>query len=538
MESIRKALPVVGLILIAVGLAIFGIFYTAGMGLHERKMIAALAFGGVGALLTLLGFRTGGFGPNAKYYLSYSVTSIFVIGCLVLVYLICRNHSTTWDVTEEKIHSLHPRTVEFLKNLDKDVRITAFPSPDYKRDIEGFLERYSRCSSRVHYQVRNPYKDIKIAKSFGKNISLGDIFIETGHKGEPGKPNPPDYRMKKINAYTPRDLTESKLTNAIVEVVRPERITVYFLKGHGEVGFEPAGGMFGTAQNRASYSGVRDLLENEMSFKVETLELARTGFVPDDCSLLVCAGPKTDLLPLEAEAIAKYLRSGGRALFLLDPNERARIRFRQWRSLLAGFGVQIKHDMVLERNPVSQLTGDPTILLVSRFGAHETVDNFGQMIQMARVRTVGPAENRPSTLTVTELMYSSDMSWAEDIEKLRAAQEITVPEPDKMKELPLAVAVSMETSNPDRPMRMIVIGDSDLFEDRFLPNTVRLFANLVNWLVAREDLIDIPTKKLPDTPIFPSRAQMRTVFTLLVLGFPSVIFFCGLGYVLVRRRMR
>jgi hypothetical protein len=546
MESIRKALPIVGLLLIAVGLAIFGIFYSNTLGLREnmqdRMILIALGIGGFGALLTVLGFTTQGFGPNLKYYLGYTISSIFVIGCLVMVYLIARNHTHEFDVTEQRMHSLHPRTIEFLRNLDKDVQITAFPSPDNKRDVEVFLERYTRFSPRVHYQVRNIYKDIKVAKTYAENIAPGDIFIWTGARGEGGQPNAPDFREKKLSAFGPRDLTESKMTNAIVEIMRPEKITVYFLKGHGETNLEPGGGglMGGPGESRQSYSSVQQVLKDEMSFGVKSLELNRVGFVPDDCSLLICAGPEADLLPLEAQTISKYLESGGRALFLLDPNERTRLRFDQWQELMAHFGVKIQHDLVLEQNPLTQLTGDPTMLLVSRFGNHPTVTNQNEMVQMARVRTVAPLENRPTTLTVAELMYSSGRSWSEDVEKLREMKEIQLPETGSLKEQPLAVAVSMEAgaSESKKGMRMVVIGDSDVFEDRFIPSTVRLFVNLVNWLVAREDLIDIPTKQLADTPIFPSPAQMRAIFTLLVLAFPGLIFFGGLAYVLVRRRVR
>jgi hypothetical protein len=336
MESIRKALPVVGLLLIAVGLAIFGIFYSGTLGLkgnlHDRTILIALGIGGFGALLTALGFSTHGFGPNLRYYFSYTLTSIFVIGCLATVYLIVRNHSKEFDVTEQRMYSLHPRTIEYLRNLEKDIHITAFPSPDNKRDVESFLERYTRFSPRISYEVRNIYKDIKIAKSYAENIAPGDIFIWTGARGEGGQPNSPDFREKKISVLGARDLNESKMTNAVVEVVRPEKITVYFLKGHGETPLEPGGGgpMGGPTESRQSYSSVEQVLKDEMSFAVKPLELGRLGFIPDDCSLLVCAGPEADLLPLEARAGARYLESGGRALFLLDPNERPKVRFDQW----------------------------------------------------------------------------------------------------------------------------------------------------------------------------------------------------------------
>jgi hypothetical protein len=533
-------LPIVGLLLIAVALAIFGIMYVPAMRLNEMAIPLALA--AVGALCTILGFQFRGIGPNFKYYLSYTLTSIFVFGSLAIVFLIVRNHSHEFDLSERSVFSLHPRTKEFLQNLTADIRITAFPPPESKREIEAFLGRYTRFSPRIKYQVRNPYKDVNIAKTFADQINLGDIFIETGKRGEGGQPNSPDFREKKLNAVTGRDLTEAKLTNAIVEVVRPEKITVYFLQGHGEASLEPAGRFPPVpGQNLESYSGVQQLLKDDMSFNVKTLELGRTGFVPDDCSLLICAGPQKDLLQIEAQAIGKYLEGGGRALFLLDPNERPLVRFDRSAELLARFGVKMQNDMVLETNPLTSITGDPTILLVSHFGTHPTVANqSGEMIQMARVRTVAPLENRSTSLTVTALMFSSNRSWSEDIEKLRGSKEIELPEPKRMKEQCLAVAVSMEPSGvqANKGMRLIVIGDSDIFSDRFLRETMRLCANLVNWLVAREDLIDIPTKTLPDTPIFPSAAQLRTVFTLLVLAFPGLIFFGGISYVLVRRRVR
>jgi len=547
MKSIQKALPFIGLILIAVGLAVFGIFYSGSLGLRENLQnkisLIAVGLGAVGALFTLLGFYRQSFGPNLKFYAIYTMTSLFVLGCLVMVYLIARNHSREFDVTEQRMHSLHPRTVEYLRKLDKDIRITAFPSPDNKREIEEFLERYTRFTPQIRYEVRNLYKDVKIAKKYAENIVLGDIFIWSGTRGEDDQPNSPDFREKKINAFSPRDLTESKLTNAIVEIMRPEKITVYYLTDHGETDLEPSGGggLFGGAsENRPSYSLVQQVLKDRMSFDVKTLELTRVGYVPDNCSLLICAGPVKDLFPLEAQAIAKYLESGGRALVLLDPNESPGVRFDQWERLMARFGVKIQRDLVLEFNPLTQLMG-PTMLFVSHFSSHQAVSSQkGEMIQMARVRSVAPLENRPTTLTVTELMYSSNRSWSQDIDKLPETKRIRLPDAAEMKEQPLAVAVTAETAAgaSNKGLRMVVIGDSEIFEDRALESTVQLFVNLVNWLVAREDLIDIPTKQAADTPLFLSSAQRRTVFTLLVLAFPGVIFFGGLGYVLVRRRVR
>ena len=541
MNSLRKSLPFVGLLLVFVGLSLVVVFYSKGMLLRDRRLLVAYAVIGLGALFLLWGLYGRAFGPNLKYYVSYALTSLFVLGSLVMVFLVVRNHSLEWDVTEQKLHSLHPRTIEYLRDLNKDIRITAFPSPEHKSGIEQVLDRYSRYSPRITVEITNPFKEIQRAKQFGENIMLGDIYVWTGKRAVGDEPASPDFREKKLAAYRVQDLTESALTNAVVEVMREGRVKAYFLTGHGETGREPAAGpgMFGGPRGGGggpSYSNVEELLKSELAFGAADLQLRDYGFVPDDCSLLVCAGPKADLFPLEAEAIARYLAGGGRALFLLDPSRRKLVRLRQFEILLGRFGVKIEADGVLENNPLTQLTGDPTLLLVDRFGSHQIVNNPVQAVQMAFARTVARSEDVPSTLTVSELLYSSRMSWSETVDTLLSGREIQLPTADRMKERPLAVAVS--ETGADKGMRLVVFGDSDVFENTFYSNADWLCANAVNWLVAREDLIDIPTKRLTNTAIFPSQVTLRALSILFILVFPGAIFLGGVGYVLIRRRVR
>lgn len=536
MDSIRKVIPYIGGILVFVGLAMFSIQYTDEFRFTDPAAVRAGIFlgAGVGFLLLSLLFRS--YGPNAKYHISYGLTSLFVVGSLVMVYMITKNHAIEYDATVRKIHSLHPRSVQYLQGLGQVVAITAFPPDQMASAFADVFDRFTRASSKIEVNIRHATKDRQIAQAL--QAERGDVFFEVGERPAEGQAPPPDYRKVKITAFSLDDLTESAIVNGIVEVIRPEKVTIYFLQGHDEIGIEPTGyGPDSGAQ--PSYSKIVGALRNELAFDVKTVTVLRTGFVPSDCSVLVSAGPMKDLFPLERQAIQRYLEGGGRALFLLDPNEAATVRFDQWTDLLARFGVGIKNNMLLERNIFLQLQGDPTVLLVTDFASHVIVNNI-RGAQLMRARTVERLDNAPSEVTVTELFHSSNASWSEDMEKLRSGK-ITMPEPDQMKSQSLAVAVSMESTAEDAkgPMRMVVIGDADPFRDAVIDQAMKqLFFNAINWLTAREDLIDIPTKEMEDAPVFASPAKLKTLFYILVFGVPGFILLVGLSYVTVRRRLK
>ena len=111
--------------------------------------------------------------------------------------------------------------------------------------------------------------------------------------------------------------SEQELTNALIKAVEGEERAVYFVQGHGER--DPDG------DDRDGYRAVRDALGRD-NFRVETVVLAQTGEVPADATVLVVAGPSTDLFPAEADLLRDYLAGGGKLLLMLDRRTRTRIR--------------------------------------------------------------------------------------------------------------------------------------------------------------------------------------------------------------------
>lgn len=515
-RSKLKLLPILGMILIIVANVIGAIY---GSFTLATKILAI-----VGVLLFLsLFLRVES--SNLRQYLNVTLYVLFVLGIMVVIYMIVSNHPASWDLTKTKYFSLSPQTVKYLKGLTKPVEIVAFT--DKKRPVQEFLQRYARVSTNVTYEIHNPFRDALIAREMDTNVIPGDSFIVYGQK------------KKKVHG-----LDEEDFTNAIIEVTREKDTVLYFLTGHGEKPLERDYAQ-GTDQPDISLSRLQQVLKDR-AYKIKTLDLAHKGFVPADCSVLVCAGPITDLFSVEVDAITTYLDNGGKLLFCLDPDESVRNALTQFTTLLKRYAVSIKPDIIVDPNPISQgIYGNAFAPLITGYGSHPITQDLSyirSMIIVPYARTVNPVDPVPTDIRVEKLLLSSEYSWSEELAALIQKRDLTVPDRSKIHQQCLGVAVtkSAPESAEEAQTKLVVLGDSDIFSNQLLVSDAPalLFLNSVRWLTAQKDLIAIPPKMFEDTPIYLSAGQAKYLFVLLVVLIPSLVFFGGLSYTMMRRRMR
>ena len=163
---------------------------------------------------------------------------------------------------------------------------------------------------------------------------------------------------------------EQDLTNALIKVTTGRQIKAYFVQGHGEK--DSAG------TDRNGYSNVIELLKRD-NYTVDKIVLAQApAGVPADASVLIIAGPTTDFLKPEVDAIAAYLRKGGKALFMLDPpvGETAR-PVPTLEALLKQWGITLGHDVVIDISGMGQLLGtDASVPVVASYPQHPVTENF------------------------------------------------------------------------------------------------------------------------------------------------------------------
>ncbi|MCD6385752.1 GldG family protein [Candidatus Sumerlaeota bacterium] len=521
-QTVSKILPILGIILVIAANIISAIHGSFTLATTIAIVVGLLLF-----LTIFLRFESA----NVRYYTNVGIYSLFGLGIAIFVYLLIGMYPQRWDITKQGLYSLSRQSKEFLKTLDKDVKVVAFVTE--RRPVEEFIKRYTYVNKKIKYEIYNPFKDTLVARKYDTSVMPGDIFVVCGKK------------KKKIRA-----LKEKDFTNAIAEVAREEETVVYFLQGHGERSLEKS---FQTLQERGdpSLSEIKRLLE-ERAISVKELKLAEKGFIPKDCSVLVCAGPSSDLFPFEVDILKEFLNNGGRAIFMLDPVSSPMTSFPNFTNLFKEFGVVIKRDIVVDMNPISQaLYGDPLAPLVYGASDHPILKDLpkNKAFFVPQVRTVTKAESLPEGVSVEDILQTSDYSWAEDVDKIFRERKISQPPQDKIKPQTIAVAAvkklgknpSSATSEQGKrnEARLIVFGDSDMFANANISSASALvFLNGIRWLTEQKEIVAIPEKLIESTPVILSAAKTRIIFIMLVITLPSLVFFGGLGYTMLRRRAR
>src|SRR5204862_5775400 len=132
-------------------------------------------------------------------------------------------------------------------------------------------------------------------------------------------------------------------------VVTGQQRKLYFTQGHAEHDT--------TSAEREGYNGVTTALGKE-NYTVDKLVLAQAGSVPDDASVVVVAGPRTDFFPPEVNAVKKYLAKGGNLLLEVDPPDRPDSPpLNNLIALTDDGGVDLGNDIVVNVSGMGRLIG-------------------------------------------------------------------------------------------------------------------------------------------------------------------------------------
>jgi ABC-type uncharacterized transport system involved in gliding motility auxiliary subunit len=421
--------------------------------------------------------RAGKYGTSA---LLATALGIVLLG--MLAFLSTRYHAR-WDWTEAGSHSLSPQTLTLLEGLERDVEVTALYSAITAPPARELLDRYRYVSDRFKVRFADPQAQPGLVRGLGispEQLEGGLIHLTIG--GE---------------SVEVRELTEEKLTNAIVKLTRREQKMVYFLTGHNERPVEGEG-----ADGGEGFAFARSALENE-NYRIDTLLLAAKGEVPEDADVVVLAGPTRPLFVTEHEALDRYLERGGSLLVLVDPRAKTDIY-----EDLERWGVDVGDDVIVDR--VQGLFGRPVSPLAAQYGDHPITRELRDATLFHVARSVRPGSAGEGD--VTTLVLTSEASWGErDLDRFFGDAKAELGGDDLAGPVSIAVAailspaVDREEDAPDeeggegaesedqKRGRLVVVGDSDFAANQLIGEFRNrdLFVNSVNWLLGDVEAITI-----------------------------------------------
>jgi ABC-type uncharacterized transport system involved in gliding motility auxiliary subunit len=460
--------------------------------------------------------------------------TVGVVAVMVAIAYISVQLPMRVDMTEEGRYSLSKQTVSMLKRLEKPVRITFFHDPMMRETVELY-ELMARQTDKLTLDFFDPMLNPAQARMRGVQFAGTSILESEGRKMQ-------------ISGSS-----ETDIANAILRISLGVTQKVCFLEGHREpdpFSMESHDHMEGTAGHShglgAQYvlhqqhgmAKARNALET-LNYTVEKIALSRSGSEAAlaKCALLVVAGPKLALLPMEVSAIRRFLAAGGNGFFLLDPFLDTGLE-----PVLTEYGIVLDNDIVIDE--ASHFWADPSSPAVTDYNYHLIVQDL-PLTFFPGARSLSPTSRRIPGTNVIAVANSSKQSYGQtDSRRMRfdksqdrpgpltlIAVAIRRPAPanDAVYRTPDGGKSDSSVNEPAVPVtgrsRIAVVGDSDFATNSFfhIMGNGKLFLNTVNYLASKENLIGLAPRS-PDLPrVNLTNRQMKGTFFLAVILIPALL---------------
>ena len=471
--------------------------------------------------------------------------NLFLQALLILVLVVGINYLgmkyfERIDLTRNRVYSLSAESLSYLKQLQEPVHVIVTITeeegdPDLVRaykDVRTVLREFkyatrSNPDGRIDVEFLNVYRQRRRAELLGVEEPNIVLFLA----GEKRKAVFANDLYKTQNRQMGQFQGEKAFMAAILDVSSNQRPVLYFLTGHGEMRLTDVSPLRGLSQVEAAL--------RMRNYEMREFELTTSRRVPEDAAMVLIVSPQTALLPVEQEALRQYLSvDAGRIFVILDP-----AKTHGMDDLFFEWGILADDVLVIEADPNYRVEGGD--LLVRRLADHPATqvlvhNQIPVLSGPARSVRADPGRPLDESLTVTELMATSNASWGErgyfNQENLSFDPDIDLRGPIKLGSIAeRRVDSRLGISLPGG--RLIVLGTSDLLSNNRIGSfgNLTLVLNAITWALGREDLLNIPTRTTEKLQLMISQEQLT--YTRLGIQFvpPLTVALFGI-LVLLRRR--
>lgn len=479
---------------------------------------------------------------KSKWLLNGSLTFLMIaiiIASFIALNLFLHNlHLIPIDLSQEKLFTLSDDSKEKVKNVNKDVYVYFVGYQDDDSTID-LARQYTSANEKIKIETVNATSRPDLVEKYGIENGSEGIIIANGE----------NYKvLAATDLYTydsttgqTVDITEQKLTNAIMTVNSEKVPKVYFLKGYSN--------QFDLSYNM-NYLNL--YLSNEIN-EVATLDVLSQGKIPDDCDTLVVCTPTKDFDEMTANAIINYINSGKNILWL-NAALGAKADFPNVNKILAMYGVKpFEPGYIMETDASKMLSDTPYIISPDMSYSPVTKDlmkaNGVRFITATKINLANSEELDGLKVVQSDILKSSDKSFFRtDLSRQGTSREID-EQPGGFvvgTELKKTISEGNEEQGTKAVVsKMIIYGENIFITDYPVNNSTPiltlahnkdLILNSMAYLVDREE--DITVRKNTSVVRYQPTKEQDLIIRTVIFAVPLAIIAAGLIIWILRRRKK
>ena len=442
--------------------------------------------------------------PQPPLLLKNIAFAIALLAASVALYQLAARHSLQWDLTQSASNTLESSSVEVLKQLSGEIKITVYATAqdasqeDIHKLIHDFIALYQRYKPDITLTFVDPVKQPEEARKVNIQAN-GEMLVQYGGRVE---------HLTLLN--------EQALTSALLRLAHSKDKLLMFLDGHGERKLD------GIANHDLGEFGKR-LQQN--GYRLSSLNLTIAQDVPRNASMLLITQPQVDMLPGEVDKLLRYVAQGGNILWLIDAEPLHGLE-----PLAEKLGLLLTPGIVIDP-AAEEMRAPANWALAAGYPPHAVTHNFNLITVFPFARAIGSEENE--TWQRTTLVEVAPRGWVGSRTSQVKAQF------DKNHDVPgpATIALALQRDVNDRDQRIVVVGSGSFLANAYSGNggNIDLGINMVNWLANEEKLIATQPRAIKDNAVILSKTKLAIISGGFLLVVPALLMLVG-GVLWWRRR--
>lgn len=480
-------------------------------------------------------------GRKLKFGTFATAFTVIFIAAIVIVNVIAtalvERFPLEIDLTKEGLFEISDTTKDYVKTLNKDVRITILADEssfagvnDYYSQANEVIKTYGKLTDRIKVDYVNVVKNPGFVSQYPDlSLQSGNILVTCGEKS---KVLTAYDLFNTQTSYTgSASITSSRaeeaVTSAIMNVVSEKSYKVAVLSGHDET----------------ELPVLTSLLEQN-TYEVDSVHLA-VSEIPEDTNIVVICAPLRDYTEDEIRILEKFLDNGTlygkNLLYIADPTQPSLPNLELF---LSDWGVNVESGVVYETNVNNVISMNPYYAIaqyVSSDATQKYTEKFATRSYPAAMPSARPLsvafEAKGSRSVTTLLQFSAESGVA----PVDAEEGFSFSENVRNETIPaLVLATQLRYDQLDAlESHVAVFSSSSFFSTSLLQSTSfsngDYLVNLLGQMVDKEEGVEIVPKNIDTTYISFTQGQVYGIAVAFVIVLPLAVLVIGV-VVWVRRR--